>query len=367
MSPADQIRNAWNLWGFVMYLREAAERGALTPTLFVQDLKFFIDDAPVPFVGFRQAYDAAAIDDVTFNLQHGALGLLAISVDTALDDHFGSKGTLHSPDVDGVREYFYLLRCAFAHDPLEPRWAIKERYAKVVCIPSLLLSLDFSGLDGRQLRGADFGGHDGLIKLVQFARQLVQDRQSSNNDSLASFRRKQESFGPQVGDFVTARSPGRELKGTVVARDGAFAWGRATRAVCGSSTTMSRRTCALPRSFGPTSWMSTLKGSSSSMPRVVLRAARPRRALTLRGPAVKLLERRGSRAWILTLRRRCDRRCARNVPKRPAPARPWAGSRLSIQSSNGRNARLLIGRRSNALPNSGLQQTPPSRSLGRRS
>ena len=73
-----------------------------------------------------------------------ALCALAISVDKALDSTFGSKESKNTGEVvNAIRAIFYQLRCAWAHDVINPKWNRKENKYKGlyrVVVPSEIVS-----------------------------------------------------------------------------------------------------------------------------------------------------------------------------------------------------------------------------------
>jgi hypothetical protein len=175
MSPADQIRNAANGFGFALFLHDAVLHDRLTVAAFVRELPVLTSAPGEPDTGFRfrQSYDKQALDDLTFNTVHSAAGMLAIVVDTALDEHFGAKPNPIVTEVDQLRALMYMLRCAFAHNPFHPKWEIRGRYQRVYGVPGASVTTDVTHLHGQDLVPNQFGGWEGFVRLAAHARTLV--------------------------------------------------------------------------------------------------------------------------------------------------------------------------------------------------
>lgn len=131
------------------------------------------------------------LDQRFHNLVLSALSTLAIAVDKALDSAFGSKVSKNTGDaVVSLRAVFYMLRCAWAHDVINPKW---HRYAKkyegvyliVVSAESVAkatygrldqersFEFNFVELNGQYVDFRPFGGIDGIFCLAVYAQDLV--------------------------------------------------------------------------------------------------------------------------------------------------------------------------------------------------
>jgi hypothetical protein len=182
MSPYDKVRNARNQLGFVLRLSEAVEQNRIGTTNFVTELRMLEEGTDKELVVFKQAPTEADLGDFTYNLLVTALGTLAVSMDTALEAHFGGRGASLSSEVEDAWALIYMLRCATAHDPLEPKWVVtKAKYKRTLSIPSIHMAGDLSTLDGKPVQFGHFGGWVGLFRLTEFVMNLLDPQHGSAN------------------------------------------------------------------------------------------------------------------------------------------------------------------------------------------
>jgi hypothetical protein len=111
------------------------------------------------------------------------MSISAIAADRALDDAFGMLRPLDqgSPlqsaaalnDRDATRAIMYMLRNAYAHDPLNPRWLCKGARVGVFRINAIGFTLDTTSLDGQPWNIAHVNGQLAYFGLLQFCQDLV--------------------------------------------------------------------------------------------------------------------------------------------------------------------------------------------------
>lgn len=170
----DKVRNAKNLFGFTFLFQEAVEQNRIQTTNFVKNL-FIKDEFGKEISKLEQNFNTNDLNDYAFNLMIMSLGTLCICMDTALKDHFGSHSSKNlSTSIKDTWDLIYMIRCAFAHDPLVPKWNItKNVYKRMFSIPQLNLNVDLSILDGQELTMGNLGGLEGILKLSEFVMSTV--------------------------------------------------------------------------------------------------------------------------------------------------------------------------------------------------
>lgn len=133
-------------------------------------------------MALTQRYDNQALDDLSYNLIISVAGTCAIQMDTALDELFGTNKQ-ENPDTDiaSLRAAVYMLRCAFAHNPLRPVWEARASYQKRFQIPTINFSLDATQLDGRNLMPNQFGGWEGFARLIQYCMEIAERTQKGTS------------------------------------------------------------------------------------------------------------------------------------------------------------------------------------------
>lgn len=141
-TPLEAIRTAKHLLYSAWFVHEAVWRGAITSETFIDEL---------PEGDFRLRWPPenrtrSALESHAWNNVLAAMSITAIAADRALDETFSrprprereplpDSATLS--DLDATRTIMYMLRNAYAHEPLSPRWRLDERYRGVFCIKAL--------------------------------------------------------------------------------------------------------------------------------------------------------------------------------------------------------------------------------------
>ncbi len=151
MTPEALIRTARDNFSFAALQWASMENGRLKYTDLPTGFNWTIDGetryfkwAPRTEKGFRIW---------VLNQLRAALAIAAIQIDSVLSDYFCNKpheDTIH--ERRAARCIMYMIRCAFAHNPLEPKWNVTGRsYADVFTVPSASFTLDTRGLNGKPI------------------------------------------------------------------------------------------------------------------------------------------------------------------------------------------------------------------------
>jgi len=106
------------------------------------------------------------------------------AVDRALSDALGkrplNRQAARSIDalagLDAAWVLVYMVRCAFAHDPFNPRWECRGRYLGTLRVAALNLTVDLRERNGQRLQPDEFGGLGGYMSLLQFLQGELQAR-----------------------------------------------------------------------------------------------------------------------------------------------------------------------------------------------
>jgi hypothetical protein len=105
--------------------------------------------------------------------EHRATHLLAVQIDTALQRVVPNRFRHHDDTVRSAAWVARLVRNAFAHDPLRPRWkTYAECDSAVYEVPGVIV-LRTAGLNGKRVRRMDYGGPPALLALSTFVRSTV--------------------------------------------------------------------------------------------------------------------------------------------------------------------------------------------------
>ena len=161
-TPVVAIRTAKQFLWFAWFLYDAVQRGAITAANFADEMA--VDEAGA-VVRWRpeERQTQEHLTRWTWNTILSAMAISAQAVDRALDDTFGlprprDRQPVEDPaqmnDRDATRTVMYMVRNAFAHDPLNPRWQCKGTYVGVFRISAVALTLDTASLNGEPQRMA---------------------------------------------------------------------------------------------------------------------------------------------------------------------------------------------------------------------
>lgn len=162
-TPLEAVRNALTSWVYAMQCFEAIGAKRIGPDTLVQEL--LLDTNGVDVV-VRKRYTPRELVVVAFNVVFATLGVLAIAADSALDS-LGPRRVEDMSEVGALRTIVYMLRCAFAHDPLTPTWECRKDYRGRFEIPSIHVAVDFAALDGKTLTPGDLGGLGAITRIIE--------------------------------------------------------------------------------------------------------------------------------------------------------------------------------------------------------
>ena len=170
----DAIWTATQFLYYAWFLHDAVRRGAITPETFDDEI---VEEgtAALPRRWPREHRTQEDLVRWSWNNVLAAMSISAIAADSALDDALGPKPPTSAAlsDRDAARVIVYMLRCANAHDPLNPRWECRGPYLGVFRINALGFELDTTALDGQPWNIAHVGGVDGYFRLLDYCLKLV--------------------------------------------------------------------------------------------------------------------------------------------------------------------------------------------------
>jgi hypothetical protein len=115
-------------------------------------------------VGFRK---------LVLNQLRAALAISVLEIDSVLADYFGNKPYVDPNDERrAARCIIYMIRCAFAHNPLEPKWNVTgDHYKGVFTVPSANFTLDTRDINGKPLDQVNWFG---LLDLMDYCATIVE-------------------------------------------------------------------------------------------------------------------------------------------------------------------------------------------------
>lgn len=171
MTPKALIRTARNHFFFAVILWAAAKNDLLEAHL--PDRVSWTNDAgETRTLDWQKNKQRVATEAV--NNMRSALGVAIIQLDKVLADHFvASRYKDPDPERRAARCAVYMLRCAFAHNPLEPTWNVtRAEYAQKFVIPAAGFSIDTTTAHGKPLDSTGLNWF-GLLDLFDYCASLV--------------------------------------------------------------------------------------------------------------------------------------------------------------------------------------------------
>lgn len=175
-TPISVIDGARDSFAFACFVADAINAGRITPSTLREEIK--IDEGGHGIV-FTKTFTREEIAAGARNLILMAWGTSAIATDKAMDTVFGKKFPHDTGELGSARAVVYQIRCAFAHDPLNPIWAPSKSYRRMYRImlevqgesgqrADRAIEFDGSSLNGKHLGGQDIGGMGGYLSLLEY-------------------------------------------------------------------------------------------------------------------------------------------------------------------------------------------------------
>jgi hypothetical protein len=174
LSPIDQIRQANLQLSFSIKLMMHLQLRKIDKDEFDCEAQVNLERriVPLPANIFHTYEDLISAGENTFMV---TLGFHAISIDTALTE----LGILPNLQVThpyrDVRDLVYMIRCAFAHNFIDPEWQAKPSFQRKLNIglPSQLLTVDMLAFNGQRFRIEHVGGVSGYREIVGEIEKIV--------------------------------------------------------------------------------------------------------------------------------------------------------------------------------------------------
>lgn len=174
MTAAETIDQAFLQLTFAVKLLTFIELGKLSKTDFdgavvIELAEDFLKFDPGTFNSY---------DDIILAAQNQysiTLGFTAVTMDEVLESA-GFKRNLAagSPHRD-LRDLVYMIRCAFAHDMMHPKWAARGPFLRDfrIASPGGPIEVDMGKLNGKPLEMEDLGGPKAFFKIKDEVKRIL--------------------------------------------------------------------------------------------------------------------------------------------------------------------------------------------------
>lgn len=119
-------------------------------------------------------------DDLILAAQNNVsmcFGVTAITLDTALADAGIDRNPDDLSEKGCLRTIIYMVRCAFAHNMMEPKWEVRGNYNKSIelNLNNIRLLIDLPQLNGKVFEYNDIGGTDNWLTIKELTKKIIAD------------------------------------------------------------------------------------------------------------------------------------------------------------------------------------------------
>ena len=104
-----------------------------------------------------------------------SVGFTAIVLDTSLQS-VGKKPDPNNRSSEGMlRNLIYMIRCAYAHDMMHPKWEVRSNYAQPleIQLQSDILRLDLSKKHNQLFNIEDIGGYENYFEIKDLICKMI--------------------------------------------------------------------------------------------------------------------------------------------------------------------------------------------------
>jgi hypothetical protein len=168
----DHINQAFLQLEFSIKLLTYAELREIDKEEFDTDLLIGQGDLSFSHSTFDTYEDLMLAAHNNFNI---TVGFTAI----VLDSSFNSVGILPNPNdrspEGALRALIYMIRCAYAHNMMYPKWEVKGPYAQILEVPlrNEILKLDLTQKHGAPFDMQDIGGYKNYFNIKDSICELI--------------------------------------------------------------------------------------------------------------------------------------------------------------------------------------------------
>jgi hypothetical protein len=189
-NPKGTLVSALNTFFNAMRLVHGARKGTLDERLFSTDFRLVNEEDPEGGFQIKAARNPMPLDLRMENVMLAVAGTVFLQFDEVANqvtgDLKGGRFSHQNSDIRNALSILYLVRCAFAHNPLTPTWRIDRKFLqnRIFDVNVIGLRLDTTGLNGQVGVISRIGGWVGAISLLDFSlRALAPDQHKQMTES----------------------------------------------------------------------------------------------------------------------------------------------------------------------------------------
>ena len=166
MTAAEKIDQAFLQFGFAIKLLTHFELGKVDKQQFDVETTIFLERKNIHLKTnlFHTNDDLVNAATNNFNI---TLGATAIILDESLTSAGFKNSCGDTSEQDQLRTLIYMIRCAYAHNMIEPRWEVRGKCLQTLKYRILeqTFEVKLPELNGRPFSLDQIGGHDVYIAI----------------------------------------------------------------------------------------------------------------------------------------------------------------------------------------------------------
>ena len=190
-TPIQMITGPIRLFVFACFLDDAVKRGTITPAGLQEQMT--LHEGAGWGITLKKPHTADELKHGTQNLMLTTLGTTTLATGKALEVVYEAKPDPEDTSQFGsARVLIYQIRCAFAHDPLNPVWAPTKSYAHNyrLTVPvnrpvgeldtERVIEFNPHALMATSLNPKQFGGLGGYLGLLTYFQKTLENHPKGN-------------------------------------------------------------------------------------------------------------------------------------------------------------------------------------------
>lgn len=198
-TPIQMITDSISLFVLACFMNDAVRRGTITPSCLQEQIN--LGEGGEWGITITKPHSGDELKHGTRNLMLITLGTTAIATNKALEFVYGYVRPTDTSQQGSAQVLLYQIRCAFAHDPMNPIWASTPKYDhhyrvtvsvnRPASEPTMERTIQFHppSLKDRPLNPEHFGGLGGYLGLLQYFQKIVKDHPKGNQSYRSSLNR----------------------------------------------------------------------------------------------------------------------------------------------------------------------------------
>ena len=175
-NPERSLVTSLNTLFNAMRIVQGTRQGKIDPALFSTSFKLVNEEDQSQGLQVNPAQTPIPADLIAENMMMNVAAACFLQHDEVARQVFsgGTRFRHSDAEIRNTCSILFLVRCAFAHNPLIPTWLIDSRFRdKLYDVPEIGLQLNTTGLHRQVGVLPRIGGWVGAVKLLGYAHKLI--------------------------------------------------------------------------------------------------------------------------------------------------------------------------------------------------